>query len=174
LTCREILFDKTWANLVVRWPVVLWLGSIWFVGWLGGGVRLEMFPVLVVFWGLYAWATSAIGLWASLFARSAQQATMMAVVLTIIFMGGHLLITGPCCLYPTSELLVGFVFGVTPPVVLGTLPMMEYAELNRYLSASFTLLPFLILGLMIWFALGCSYWESALTLFEQQTHRRAK
>jgi ABC-type transport system involved in multi-copper enzyme maturation permease subunit len=185
LTNREILFGK-WlgAVLSVRWAW-LWLGSIWLVTLLSGGVTPFALPLILVAWVVYAVVAAGIGLWFSIGARSSLRATVAALATALFAFGGHWLVTLTCCIIPVSIVSRGpgsdmdWVFymqaGQSPPFVMGLFAFQgdEFGrgyggrEMTRLTAAS-------VFGVVSWAALVPLLWLGIKRRFERTTGREAE
>ena len=130
LTNNEILFGK-WlgAILSVRWAWV-WLGAIWFVSLVLGGVAGFGLPLILILisWVVYATVSAGVGLWFSIGSKSTLRATVAALATMIFLYGGHWLVTGIFCYFPLAALgahennfewMFYLQGGLSPPLVLG-------------------------------------------------------
>jgi ABC-type transport system involved in multi-copper enzyme maturation permease subunit len=157
LDSNAILFGK-WlgAFLSVRWGW-LWLGTIWAMGLLTGGMHLLALPALICAWAVYAAFLAAWGLWWSVTARTTLRATVWTLATTVALAVGHWL-PWMCCvpmLGPFGrmelEALLRFQTGLTPPVALG---IMEFHDADfRFDGANnevTRLLTFIVAGLLAW------------------------
>jgi ABC-type Na+ efflux pump permease subunit len=129
LTNREILFGK-WlgAVLSVRWAWA-WLGLIWAISVLTGGVQIFALPLVLMAWVTYAAVGAGVGLWFSVGSRSSLRAIVASLATMLFLCGGHWLLTGLFCYFPlaalgfrnqdTIEWMVNLELGQTPPFVMG-------------------------------------------------------
>jgi ABC-type transport system involved in multi-copper enzyme maturation permease subunit len=130
LGSTEILFAKWWGSLVsVRW-VWLWLGLIWGIGTVVGGMDVLALPLLPVAWFIYAAFLAVLGLWFSLTCRTTMRANVWTLIAIAALSFGHWLPWFFCCLPlragvgPDSVMqhIAYFqLYGFTPPVTLGWL-----------------------------------------------------
>jgi ABC-type transport system involved in multi-copper enzyme maturation permease subunit len=133
LDSSEILFGKWLGSIVgVRWSW-LWLGLIWGLGVVTGGLSPVAVLVLTVIWWVYAAALAGLGLWFSVVCRTTTRATV-ATLLTALGAGlGHWLLT-MCCFVSAAgrgaETLAKLQAGFTPPFVMGLFAFWE-EDLNR-------------------------------------------
>jgi hypothetical protein len=129
LTNSEILFGK-WlgAVLSVRWAWA-WLGLIWAISVVTGGVQVLALPLILMAWVTYAAVGAGIGLWFSVGSKSSLRAIVASLATMIFLCGGHWLMTGLFCYFPmaaigirnrdTMEWMVNLQLGQTPPFVMG-------------------------------------------------------
>jgi ABC-type transport system involved in multi-copper enzyme maturation permease subunit len=127
----SILDTKWWAALLsVRWTW-LWLGLMWAVGLVTGGLSIYALPVLMYASVVYAMFAANVGIWFSTWCRSTLRATV-ATLLTMAAVGlGHWLMLGcylPFFLYSSGrssdfpEWVILFQkYGLTPPLTLQAL-----------------------------------------------------
>ncbi len=164
LSSDSMLFAK-WLGSIwsVRWSW-LWLGVIWGLGVVSGGLHVLALPLLLGAWGIYAGVFALVGLWYSMTARTSLRATV-GTVLTVLAMGvGHWLLW-MCCLplafFHTSsgtllfEVLAKTQFGLTPPLVLGGCFSFQADELTHRRSRDFwELLAYGMVGSGCWLVAG--------------------
>jgi ABC-type transport system involved in multi-copper enzyme maturation permease subunit len=131
LTSDSILFAKGFGNIVsIRWGWA-WLGLIYFLGLVTGGLHPYAFVLLVVSWFVYAAAISGIGVWFSLVCKTTLRATIWSLLATSAAGVGHWLIW-MCCMpllffagnqgsafYDFQAWVAKFQAGLTPPVAMG-------------------------------------------------------
>jgi ABC-type transport system involved in multi-copper enzyme maturation permease subunit len=160
LTTGTILFSK-WVGsiLSVRWAW-LWLGSIWLLGMVCGGMNPCGVPLIISAWLIYAGVFAAVGLWFSLTSRTTLRATVWTLLSVVFLGGGHWVVTGMCCFMPCGilmrsgphdalELAAKFLAGQTPPFVLGAFAF--HGEEFRGSGKDATEIGFFcILGLVTW------------------------
>lgn len=129
---RDSILDSKWraALLSVRWTW-LWLGLMWAIGLVTGGLSLYAVPVLMYACVVYGMFAANVGIWFSTWCRS----TLRATVATLLTMGavglGHWLLLGcylPFFLYSSGrrddfpEWVILFQkYGLTPPLTLQAL-----------------------------------------------------
>jgi ABC-type transport system involved in multi-copper enzyme maturation permease subunit len=129
---RDVILYTKWlaALLSVRWTW-LWLGLIWIVGLVSGGLSFYALPLLVWGWIVYALFAANLGLWFSTRPGTTLRATM-ATLLTLLLVGfGHWLLMGcylPFFLFSVGRrddfpewLLIFQKYGLTPPLTLRAL-----------------------------------------------------
>jgi len=128
----DILFAK-WAGsiLSVRWAW-LWIGTIWLLGLVSGGLHILSLPLLVFSWAVYAAVFSWIGVICSVTCRTTLRATVWTLLTVLFVGGGHWIVMSMCCFAPLAcagvrgggsedmRFLLMFEWGQTPPLVLGT------------------------------------------------------
>jgi ABC-type Na+ efflux pump permease subunit len=129
LTNNEILFGK-WlgAILSVRWAWA-WLGLIWVISALTGGVVPYALPLIFASWLTYATVAAGVGLWFSIGSRTSLRAIVASLVTIIMLSGGHWLVSALFCYMPMAALgvmrnnnfewMLDLQFGQTPPLVMG-------------------------------------------------------
>jgi ABC-type transport system involved in multi-copper enzyme maturation permease subunit len=183
LSSREILFGK-WLGSVLsvrRWAV--WLGLIWLVAVLGGGLSPFAVPLLLGVWLVYAGVLAALGLWWSVVARSSARATMGTLSCGLAMGVGHwfpwlccmpFIIRGPGRL-DFLEWIAKFQAGATPPVVLGLMLPFQNSDFRFYDSythnRAWEYLFFAFLGTAVWVVAGGLLWRAAQARFQQAFHR---
>jgi len=105
----------------------VWLGLIYVLALITGGLNVFAFPLVVAAWFVYACAAAVIGMWYSMVSRSTMRATVLTVMTCAGLGVGHWLVT-VLCLVPLLFLtggggeggvyLLKFQAGMTPPAVL--------------------------------------------------------
>jgi ABC-type transport system involved in multi-copper enzyme maturation permease subunit len=187
LTASEILYAK-WLGSVLsmRWGWV-WLGGIYLLAVLTGGMNFFALPLLVGAWFIFAGFVAVLGMWFSIVSRTTLRATVWTLLWTVGLSFGHYLIW-MCCVPllvaggppgPGSEVvfrwMVGFeAFGMTPPVTLGLLAFRpeDFEAINGPDSNLFV--EWLICaaaGLVVWPLIGSGLWSAAGERFRQLTNR---
>jgi ABC-type transport system involved in multi-copper enzyme maturation permease subunit len=181
LTNNEILFGK-WlgAMLSVRWAWA-WLGLIWLISLLTGGVMVIGPPLIFVSWVVYAAVGAGVGLWFSIGSKSTLRATVASLATMIFLCGGHWLLTGMFCYMPLGvmrvddrkwEWMLYTQAGQTPPFVMGLFAY-SYEDFERSYRlnemAKFTIAS--LFGVGCWAALVPVLWLLVKRRFEQVTGR---
>jgi ABC-type transport system involved in multi-copper enzyme maturation permease subunit len=182
LESNTILFAK-WlgALLSVRWAW-LWVGSIWFLGLVTGGVHPLAVPLLPIAWLVYAAMFATVGIWFSIVCRTTLRSTLWTLVTVLGMSVGHWLLSSMCCFMPLSLLanvrghtldyLAKLEFGQTPPLVLGL-----FAFSGRELDNDFgrkdtiELIVSCLFGLACWAAAAAALWLGASLRFRAVTAR---
>lgn len=181
LDTREILYGK-WVGAVfsVRWGW-LWLGLVWGVGVLTGGLHPLAVPLLAITWFVYATFLAGLGLWFSAAWKRTFRATVAALAATIFLGGGHWLVTLVLIYLPLSVLgangaeirwPVYIELGHTPPVVLGMFAMQgsefeemyNIKEMVEWGSCS-------LIGVALWAAAVFGLWYVVLNRFRKAVAR---
>jgi ABC-type transport system involved in multi-copper enzyme maturation permease subunit len=182
LTNNEILFGK-WvgAILSVRWAWV-WLGLIWTISTMTGGVVVLALPLIFAAWVTYATVAAGVGLWFSIGSRSSLRAIVASLVTMIFLCGGHWLMTGLFCYAPMAALglmrgnnmewMLDLQFGQTPPAVMGLFAFRgdEFDQAWRA-RENIRLTVASLFGLGCWAALVPVLWIMVRRRFEQVTGR---
>jgi ABC-type transport system involved in multi-copper enzyme maturation permease subunit len=183
LTNSEILFGK-WVGSVlsVRWAWV-WLGMIWFVSLVTGGVQIFALPLIFVSWVVYAAVAAGVGLWFSVGSKTTLRATVASLATMLFLFGGHWVLSGLFCYFPMAafgvrgydfEWMIQLQAGQTPPFVLGLFAfhgdefrdIFGAREAVRYTVAS-------LFGVGCWAGLVPLLWLLVKRRFEQVTGRTA-
>jgi ABC-type transport system involved in multi-copper enzyme maturation permease subunit len=178
----RILDSKWWAVLLsVRWTW-LWLGLLWAVGLVTGGLSLYALPALLYAWVVYAMFATNVGIWFSTWCRSTLRATV-ATLLTLAGVGlGHWLLLGcylPFFLYSSGrhedfpEWVITFQkYGLTPPLTLQALTfqmedLRQTAIFNTpgRVSESLGMLVAAVAGLFCYNLLATLIWKLAAARF---------
>jgi ABC-type transport system involved in multi-copper enzyme maturation permease subunit len=174
LTGEEILFGKWLGSITgVRW-LALWVGVIWGLAVLGGGLSILAVPLLVVAWLVYAAALSSVGLCFSAVCRSTRRAIGLAVLATLGLGVGHWLLWLCCLPGPKGDVepLLKFQAGLTPPVVLGLCLPFRAGDFDRHLwQLQAEMIGFAVAGTLCWAALAWVLWVNANGQFKERTGR---
>jgi hypothetical protein len=133
LTCdlenRSILFGKWLGSILSVRKGWLFLGPVWVLAAVSGGIQPLALPLLVFAWAAYAAFAAGLGVFFSLISRSTLAATLSTMLVVVGFFGGH---RGLWLLYemswsprpvPERFLWIGdfLLYGFTPPLSLGVL-----------------------------------------------------
>jgi ABC-type transport system involved in multi-copper enzyme maturation permease subunit len=183
LTNSEILFGK-WLGAVmsVRWGWA-WLGLIWFISLVTGGVLIVALPMIFVAWVVYAAVGAGIGLWFSVGSKSTLRATVAALATMIFLSGGHWLVSALFCYMPMAafglherqfEWLLFMEAGQSPPFVMGLFAYHGHEFRNPYGAqemVKFTIAS--LFGVGCWAALVPVLWLLVKRRFERVTGRTA-
>jgi ABC-type transport system involved in multi-copper enzyme maturation permease subunit len=178
LRSQDILLAKWLGNVTcVRWGW-LWLGVIYFLGLVTGGLHPLAVPLLLGAWLVYALVVSGIGVWFSLVNRTTLRATLWTLLTTAAAGVGHWLIWA-CCgplLYamheppPNVEMLIRLQVGITPPAALGYAFSFCWADFDASwgwgAKEQATAIWFGLIGLMFWAGIAFALWVVTSTRFE--------
>jgi hypothetical protein len=183
LTNSEILFGK-WvgAILSVRWCWA-WLGLIWLISLVTGGVQVYALPLMFVSWLVYAAVGAGIGLWFSVGSKTTLRATVWSLATMLFLFGGHWVMTGMFCYMPLAafnvrehdfEWMIQLQLGQTPPFVLGLFAF-RGDEFNHDWDLRWTIRVTMasLFGVGVWAAMVPVLWFLAKRRFEQVTGRTA-
>jgi ABC-type transport system involved in multi-copper enzyme maturation permease subunit len=177
LTSDSILFAKWLGNIAsVRWAW-LWLGLIYSLGLLSGGLHFMALVLLCGAWLVYAAVASGIGVWFSIISRTSLRATIWTL-LTMVGAGlGHWLIW-MCCIPLMIALreepallrwVRNFQLGFTPPIALGFgLPFSRYdleEGTYRNIDTPLEMLGYALLGIFCWTGIAFFLWTVCSTRF---------
>jgi ABC-type transport system involved in multi-copper enzyme maturation permease subunit len=180
LSTREILFAK-WLGCLwgLRWPAV-WLGSIYFLGVLTGGLSPFAVPPLIGVVLVYAGTLATVGLWFSVVCRTTVRATVATVFASLGLGFGHWLIW-LCCIPllasgPGSgeglKQIFEFQAGATPPVVLAlVLPFRATGSSGPRDGLDAELNAFAMIGTIAWVVFGAILWAIVNDRFQTDTNR---
>jgi ABC-type transport system involved in multi-copper enzyme maturation permease subunit len=164
LLTDEILFGK-WVGSILspRWAWV-YLGVVWFLAMLCGGLHPVAVPLLIAAWFIFAAFFCTLGLWFSTVSRTTLRATIYTIGTGTAISVGHFLIWS-CCVPlawassgafhgDTLMYLFSFeVFGLTPPATLAFLAFHGYEfDRNSRLTENAGLVCLIcsIIGLVLW------------------------
>lgn len=160
LSNGNILLAKWLGSVLSVRMAWIWLGAIWAVGFVTGGLFIPAALLVLVAWFVYAGAFAVVGLWYSVACRTTVRATVWTLLTVLLIGGGHWLIAGFCCFLPLSlvgtsgrdfEFVPKFLAGQTPPFVLGLFAASS-AEIERgsHGTRSIELVIFALFGLASW------------------------
>jgi ABC-type transport system involved in multi-copper enzyme maturation permease subunit len=164
-------FIGTLLSVRLAW---VWLGLIWAIGVVTGGLHVFAVPLVLAAWFVYAAFFTMLGLWFSMTARTTMRATVYTMLTTLGLAVGHWLLW-LCCgplLYlggqggadRISEYLLKFQTGMTPPAVLVVFAFNGYEFTNNGGSTEFAQwIGFSILGLFIWGVAALIFWFALLS-----------
>ena len=184
LTTREILFGK-WVGCLreMRWPAV-WLGAIYLIGMVTGGLSPFAVPLLAAAIAVYAGTLAVVGLWFSAVCKTTVRAIVATVSATLGLSVGHWLLW-LCCIPlgaggGSGRGLVDIAImqvGITPPLVVGGVlpfsadqlrqigPELGGREEVRELALA------TVVGTAAWIVLGLIWWTLLLDRFLRDTNR---
>src|ERR1051326_1298556 len=130
LSADAILFSKLVGAVLGVRLLWIWLGVIWFVGLVLGGLYVWAVPLLSVAWLIYATFGAAIGLWFSAHCKTTLRATVWTILTLGLLSVGHWILMFCFCYLPVMlgnfngrevEQIVELEAGQTPPFVMGFL-----------------------------------------------------
>ncbi len=192
LSSNDILWGKWLGSLAgARWGLI-WVGLIWLVGTLSGGLHPFMLVLLTVFWLVYAGVIALLGLWFSMVSKTTLRATVWTVLITIVAAIGHWILWSCCMpffiitrfsggnLEKVMEALAKFQMGLSPPVVLSAMLPWRARDFDQYPPGwanswnPLTMMGYAFLGLLIWGAAGTGLWAAASARFRQMTGREPR
>jgi ABC-type transport system involved in multi-copper enzyme maturation permease subunit len=172
LQSNDILFGKWLGSLLGVRRAWIWLGLIWGVGIVTGGLHPAALMLAFVAWLVYASCLAGVGLWFSISCRTTLRATLYTLAVTFGVSVGHWMIW--LCLLPfCSPFGVGGILElqacITPPAVLYWLLARSDQvghdmgwEINTILSG---------FGLFLWAMAACVIWSVSRTRFRKLTSR---
>ena len=165
-------FVGTMLSVRLAW---IWLGIIWAMGVLTGGMHIFALPLVLAAWFVYAAFFVILGLWFSMSARTTMRATVYTMLTTIGLAVGHWLIwlcCGPLFLFldvrggpgNVGEYLLKFQAGMTPPFALGICAFTREDFVNEWNSREMAeMMGFSILGMFIWGVAALILWVGFLS-----------
>ena len=170
LTSNSMLWSKWLGSILSVRLGWIWLGFIWLLGVVTGGLHVFALPLVFGAWVVFAGVAAMIGLWFSMVSKSSMRATVWTI-LTLITLGvGHWL-PWMCCMPfmfmggPDRgvEYLLKFQGGLTPPVVLVFLQF-HGAELIRDFRQKelLEMLFFCFFGIFLWAVAGAVFWTTVI------------
>jgi len=172
----SILWAKFIGTLLSVRLAWVWLGLIWGIGLVTGGLHLFAVPIVLAAWFVYAACFTMLGLWFSMTCRTTMRATVYTMLTTIGLAVGHWL-AWLCCgplLYLSSgsgadrisEYLLKFQAGMTPPAVLFIFAFhgFEFAlDQNGGSHEMAQMFGFSMLGIFLWAVAALIFWFALLS-----------
>jgi ABC-type transport system involved in multi-copper enzyme maturation permease subunit len=178
LDTAEMLHGKWLGSILsVRWGWV-WLGLIWGLAVVTGGMHFLALPLLVIAWFVFAAFLAALGLWFSVVSRTTLRANLWTLGAALGLSFGHWLPWITCCLpfqmFAGAEGLehVGMFQGMalTPPVTLGWLAF-HGDEFRGSGNETAELTGDAIVGLILWGTASAALLGATNARFRQMTNR---
>jgi ABC-type transport system involved in multi-copper enzyme maturation permease subunit len=167
LDSNDILLGKWLGSVLSMRRGWIWLGAIYLLTFVCGGVNFVGLILVAAAWLLFASIVALIGLWASSISRSTMRATVLTLVTVVLGGGGHWLLWVCCipCLWNTGDprslesVLQFQAFALTPPITLGQLAFRAEELEHSYGSWSpATNFGMAMIGLFIWCCVFCVLW----------------
>jgi ABC-type transport system involved in multi-copper enzyme maturation permease subunit len=170
----EILYAKWLGSILsvrVGW---LWLGVVFVLGFLSGGLSLLGIFFFILAWFSFACLAASVGLYCSVARRNTLRATVATLVLTLFLFGGHWVVSALACFLPLSlatrgagdgslvEWLLAIEMGFTPPVLFAAAPMQDLKEFQGLPPEAAKFIFFALVGCLVSF--GLSFWLRHLAL----------
>jgi ABC-type transport system involved in multi-copper enzyme maturation permease subunit len=178
LETEDILYAKWYGSVWSLRGGWFWLGGIYGLGVLTGGLNILALPLLFVAWGVYACFVASLGLWFSTVCRTSLRAAVCTVFTLLGLWGGHWLLwmcCGPVIFMGSGPgggeaLLTFFEFqagGLTPPVALGALAFhgREFETFGGRRNPMGELLVCIVIGFFIWGIVGVGIWNMTVDRF---------
>ncbi len=171
LESTNILWAKFVGSLCSVRLGWVWLGSIYTVALVLGGLHLFALPIVLTTWFVFSSVAAMIGLGFSMGAHGTLRATVYTVLTCVILGVGHWLLwfcCGPILFFSGTsgdgaKYLVQFQMGVTPPVMLFFLSFFG-DELAAGTGETFwrEMIGFSVFGLFLWTLAALFYWNGIL------------
>jgi ABC-type transport system involved in multi-copper enzyme maturation permease subunit len=189
LESREILFAKWLSSILSMRGIWMWLGAIWLLGVLSGGLSLLAVPLLVASWFVYAAFVATVGLWYSTVCPTSLRATLWTLFTLVVVWLSHWLIWMCCIPFfisagPANRALEHILprvfefqaFALTPPATLGFLAfrLNDFEHLRRsgdHINWGLEFLMCSFVGLGGWTAAALILWSALVDRFNQVTSR---
>jgi ABC-type transport system involved in multi-copper enzyme maturation permease subunit len=181
LDSNAILFAKWLGSILCVRGAWLWLGVIWGLGVITGGISLFAVPVLIIAWLIYATVLASLGLWFSVVCRTTTRATVITLLVALGAGVGHWFLTS-CCFIGlrtagrAMETVAKLEAGFTPPFVLGVFAFKgeELLSGDRWARDEFwQLAGYSVLGLFCTLVAAGALWLAAAARFQFVTGRQA-
>jgi ABC-type transport system involved in multi-copper enzyme maturation permease subunit len=183
LDSTDILSAKWLGSILsVRWAWA-WLGLIWALGLVTGGLHPIAVPLLLIAWLVYAATLANLGIWFSMVSRTTLRSTIGTLLTALGISFGHWLLLMLCCL-PVQfvfrsraletrnfEGMLWLLTGLTPPSVLGYLLPFHVTDMRRPYEPLDKMILFALVGLTVWAVGAAVLWGVANTRFRVLTGR---
>ncbi len=164
-------FVGTMLSMRLAW---VWLGIIWAIGVLTGGLHALALPMVLAAWFVFGTFFTMVGLWFSMTARTTMRATVYTMLTTLSLAIGHWLIWLCCAPFfifvgrsganSAAEYLAKFQLGVTPPAVLFWFSFTSVDFHNDFgAREARDYIGFCILGLFLWGLAALLFWTTLLS-----------
>ncbi|MFO0807887.1 MAG: ABC transporter permease subunit [Gemmataceae bacterium] len=180
LTTQQILWAKWLGSLASVRPLLWWLGPVWLITILAGGVNAAAVVLMAMAWMAPAAFFAAWGVYCSVTAATTLRSTTWGVMGALFFGGAHWICIGMCVYAPLAALAhtgdemkwpAYIEAGLTPPAVFALVP---FDELNRLDIGNDGLFPaFMVLGMVLWVTAAAIVGSLAHEQFARMTHRNA-
>jgi hypothetical protein len=170
--------------LSVRWGW-LWLGALWGIGVLTGGLHPLALGLLVVTWFVYAAFLAGLGTWFSIVSRTTLRATTWTLVSAVAVGLGHWLIW-MCCIPimivragPMPDVLAWiakYQTGMTPPLNLGFLLSFREGDFGESVGRPemvWEMAGFGVMGAATWAVMAGALWVLTSRRFRRVAGRVA-
>jgi ABC-type transport system involved in multi-copper enzyme maturation permease subunit len=182
VTTSEIMTAK-WAGAL--WSVrgfLWWLGPVWLVALVFGGVNPVVIFLHIPAFLAPATCFASIGLLYSASCRTTLRATAWTIATALLIGGGHWLCMGMCCYTPLNimargsgsdfEWIMVSELAMTPPFIFGWDVPRELSDLTLHgRGASQHMTEFAVVGMVAWAIAARAFWSAARARFERLTHR---
>jgi ABC-type transport system involved in multi-copper enzyme maturation permease subunit len=150
---HSILFAKWLGSLWGVRQLWWWLGGVWLIGVLTGGLNVLAVPLLLLAWTVFAVFVASLGVFLSIVCPTSQRATIAVLLICALLGVAPWLLAG-------SWQLMG-----TPPSILMTLAF-------SYDNANWNEIGTALVWLGCYAAAGWGLWTLSLSWFEPQRKRR--
>ena len=187
LSASAILWGMWWGCVRGVRRAWAWLGSIWLLGLLTGGLSFLAVPLLVGLLATYAAVFAWVGIWFSLTCRTTLRATVATILTSLVIGGGYFVPFGLCCVLPLEALadtrphdmraLLYFMMGLSPPVNMVWTPFRTLDDeewSGRRYSDDVPYAPFVVLGWVVWVGLAFLMAMRSVQRFRADANRRSE
>jgi ABC-type transport system involved in multi-copper enzyme maturation permease subunit len=180
MSASQILAAKALGNVTSVRLAWLWLGGIWLLTLLAGGLHPFAIAFLVGAWIVFAFFLSMLGCWFSTVARTSTRSIVYTLLATIGLSVGHWAIW--CCCMPMFffrgpgpgrdlEYVLMFQAGITPPVALGLLTFYPYDFRDYGPHGMAQAIGFSVCGVFLWLCAALVLWTIVLQKLRLATLR---
>jgi ABC-type transport system involved in multi-copper enzyme maturation permease subunit len=157
----EIIGGKWLGAVLGGRGMLLWLGFVWVLAALGGGLSVWAVALLLPLWCVYVAAAASVGLWFSLVSRTSLRAVLYTVLAGLGLWFGHWLVWLVCLPLGVRgghamDAVLKAQVGLTPPAALA---VAAFHPDDMRLSFFGDAAPFLLVGAACWaFFAGIVFW----------------
>src|SRR5262249_27716648 len=146
----------------------LWLGLIWGLGMVTGGLHPLAAIALALAWTAYAAFLACLGLWFSVVCRTGLRATIATLLATLGLSVGHWLLW-LCCIPGGGprgiEEIAKFQAGLTPPAALAFLAFHGEEFRDHRNRELLQMVAYSLFGILVWAGAAAAVWSAVSTRF---------
>jgi ABC-type transport system involved in multi-copper enzyme maturation permease subunit len=178
LTTGEIVWAKLVGSLMSVRLLLGWVGVVWIIGLVTGGVSMLCVPLQCIAWVCPALFVGSLGLYFSAACKTTLRAIPWTVFGALIALGGHWVCVGMGCYLPLSvmnmrerdfEWLLKLESGLTPPFLFAVVPVENPEQYFRHNNEDFV--GWAVVAQFIWLVASMLMWHRAHMRFRRLTNR---